>query len=310
MLSTKALRKLYHKFIPFYIQEKIDFKRRAKWFKLSRVVEKYYKNKDNTPEIRESLSFLHKHHFNLNSTRLLYLSNITDYYLSQYSNIPVLYDHSIDLPYIYHNGKPLYYPQYMDATSIRTNYAQFLSEMDNRSPHLYCKNTSELKNRILFDCGVAEGLFPLTYVDIFEKIVLFECNPNWIKPLKATFKPYQDKVIIANLFVSDEISTNQTTLDHFAISNNIKPTFLKMDIEGYEERAIDGASNLLRNSNDLICSICTYHTPTAETNILDKMKSNGYYPSYNHGYMFFFYEEKIEPPYLRRGVIRFYKEKQ
>ena len=71
-----------------------------------------------------------------------------------------------------------------------------VSEMDSQSPHLYCDNPDELRNRILFDCGVAEGLFPLTYIDYFKKVVLFECNPVWREPLEATFSPYKEKVQI------------------------------------------------------------------------------------------------------------------
>lgn len=311
MTKRGLIKKIYHKFVPYKIQAKIHFKERIKWYKLSLIVERDYSRKSVlTKEERECLSFLHKRHFNLTSTRLLYLSNITDDYISKYRDLPVQYDKTWGLPYIYHNGKPLYYPQGTDAISIRVSYAQFLSEMDNKSPHLYCEKAEELRNRILFDCGVAEGLFPLTYIDLFDKIVLFECNPKWINALKATFAPYQDKVSIVNMFVSDTVSEKSTTLDYYAETNNIWPGFIKMDIEGYEESAINGASKILQNCNDIICSICTYHTPTAEANIVATMKDYGFSPSYNHGYMFFFYEKKITPPCLRRGVVRFYKEKK
>ena len=58
----------------------------------------------------------------------------------------------------------------MDEKQILKTYYQFLSEMDNDSPHLYTNNLNEIKDKVLFDCGVAEGLFPLTYVDQFKKL--------------------------------------------------------------------------------------------------------------------------------------------
>lgn len=169
-MSFKSVsRNIYHWIVPFSVRKKIDYKRRKKWYKLSKIVENYYKGKENPPEIKESLSFLHNNHFNLNEIRFLYLSKITDKYIKKYATLPVHYDKTFDLPYIYHDGKPLYYPKDMDAIQIRGNYSMFLPEMDNKSPHLYCKNPHELQGRILFDCGVAEGLFPLTYIDAFEK---------------------------------------------------------------------------------------------------------------------------------------------
>ena len=306
----KFIPKLYHLVVPCRVRGKIDYQRRVKWYKLSRIVESFYKRKNCTSEEKESLAYLHKNRFRLDACRLLYLSNIVDYYRLSYGRISVFYDDKFNLPYIYHNGKRLYFPQGVGEKQIRNLYAQFMSEMDIASPHCYCNNPNELQNRVLFDCGVAEGLFPLTYVELFDKIVLFECASEWIAPLKATFEPYNEKVVIVNSFVSDEVTDNTITLDYYAETNNIRPTFIKMDIEGFEERALQGASKILKDGNDIICSVCTYHTPTAEENIIKIMKGEGFAPDFNNGFMFFFYEKSILPPYLRRGVVRFYKNRK
>ena len=237
----------------------------------------------------------------------MYLSNIVNRYERKYKKTKVFYDETNNLHYLIHDKKRLYYPRKMAEKQILKTYYQFLSEMDNDSPHLYTNNLNEIKDKVLFDCGVAEGLFPLTYVDQFKKIVLFECDNNWVEALKATFSPYSSKVTIVNKYVSNVDSESTITLDSFSKNHNIIPNFIKMDIEGFEEKAIEGAINILNNSAETVCAICTYHTPTAEKNIIDKMDSLGYRPEYNKGYMVFHYEEHFSSPYLRRGVVRFYK---
>ncbi len=306
-MNTDLIRKIYHLFVPERIQVLIDYKRRMRLYKLSRIVEKYYANKKVSDEEKKALSFLHRHHFNIDAFQLMYLSDNIEKYFDQYKNIPIYLDPINKLPYIVHAGKRLYFPKIYSDKQIRLNYAQFLYEMDKESPHLYCNNPDELCSKVLFDCGVAEGLFPLTYIDYLDKIVLFECDSLWIEALKATFEPYKEKVMIVNAYVSDCVTDNSITLDYFADNHNLRPTFIKMDIEGFEEKALRGASKLLLESPNLTCAICTYHTPEAETNIVNYMTEAGFVPSYNQGFMFFYFEEQVKPPYLRRGVVRFKK---
>ena len=206
-----------------------------------------------------------------------------------------------------HENKRLYFPRMMPEKQILSTYYQFMSEMDNDFPHLYTSNINELKNKVLFDYGVAEGLFPLTFIDYFKKIVLFECDNDWVEALKATFAPYCDKVTIIQKYVSNKDSNSTITLDYYSKTNNIIPNFIKMDIEGFEEKAISGANSILTNGTETICAICTYHTPTAEKNIFTTMNSLGFQPEYNKGFVIFHCEKQFSAPYLRRGVVRFYK---
>ena len=305
-----VISKLYHHVVPQKLRKKIGFRRKLSFYKISRIVEKYYQSKKLSQEERRALYFLRRHHFNLDWYKVLYLSDTIESYFNKYKDKLVCWNEALELPYVLHDEKRLYFPHDYDANTIREKYAQFLYEMDKESPHLYFDNPEELHSRVLFDCGVAEGLFPLTYIDSFKKIVLFECDPEWIEPLKATFEPYKEKVSIVNSYVSDIVSDNSITLDYYADTNNIQPTFIKMDIEGFEEPALKGAERILNESADLICAICTYHTPDAEKNIVDYMKGKGFSPTYNKGYMFFYYEKDLVPPYLRRGVVRFYKRKE
>ena len=299
---------IYSKYFPsFLISPMKKIREYRKWYKMSKIVEEYYSDKDISIEEHNAIKYLKRNHNWLDEQRFLYLSNIVKRYNKKYNNIEVHYDNKIDLPYIYHNKKPLYYPKSFSPSQIKSMYCQFLSEMDSNSPHLYCRNTNELKDAILYDCGVAEGLFPLNYIDILSKVILFECDEQWIAPLKATFLPYDNKVTIVQKYVSNTDSFNSITLDQFSIDSNTTPNFIKMDIEGFEEKALVGAKRLLNSNNNIICAICTYHTPFAEKNISEIMKTYGYSPEYNKGYMIFHYEKEFSAPYLRRGVIRFKK---
>ena len=49
-----------------------------------------------------------------------------------------------------------------------------------------------------------------------------------------------------------------TTLDHFCASSGVRPTFIKMDIEGAEPAALKGAINVLRECRPKL-AICIYH---------------------------------------------------
>lgn len=301
---------IYHFFVPQKLRKRIGFRRKLEMYRKIRILEKYYKSQQVSLEKQEALSFLHQNRFDLDSLKALYCSNTIGNYINKYKDMPVYRNDSMDLPYVLHEDKPLYFPRDYGNDLIRVKYAQLLYEMDKESPHLYCLNPEELRSKVLFDCGVAEGLFPLTYIDLFKEIRLFECDSDWIEPLKATFEPYKEKVIVVNSLVSDQVSNNSVTLDYYAQSNGIYPTFLKMDIEGFEESALRGAERILRESDGLICAICTYHTPDAEKSIVNYMKGKGYSPTYNKGYMFFHFEKELAPPYLRRGVVRFYKDKR
>lgn len=297
----------YYKFTTDSFRRSIDFQRRKYWYKKYTVIKDFYKNSPITDEQRHSLSYLHRHRFNLDGMKVLYVSSIVEQYQKKIGHVPVMYDRQYDLPYVMHYNKRLYFKRGLADDFIEHLYVQFLSEMDSASPHVYCKNPEELDNRILFDCGVAEGLFPLTYIERFSKIILFECDEGWVEALNATFAPYSSKVSIVCKCVSDVTNESSISIDDYCNQYNIIPSFLKMDIEGYEEQALIGSKHVLSQSDDMICSICTYHKPTSEFAIVDYMSILNYVISYNNGYMIFDNKGEFEPPYLRRGVVRFTK---
>ncbi len=97
-----------------------------------------------------------------------------------------------------------------------------------------------------------------------------------------------------------------TTLDS-SISEKID--FLKMDIEGYEVRALLGGINVL-TSSDAKLSICAYHRQYDSKYIEFMLNAMGYRVSRSNGCMFFLYDEDIDRSLdFRNGVLYGDKEK-
>lgn len=294
---------IYHIAIPKPLRK--DFNRRRYFYSKYREVASYYSRRELSADQKRSLLFLKKHRFNLDYPRFVYTTDIYSKYSKRYGTVNVLKDKDNGLYYIVHLNKRLYFKRGLSSDEIRHLYCVLLTEMDFDSPHAYSVEPDELYGRVMYDCGVAEGIFPLTHIDKFMHIVLFECDEGWIEALNATFKPYSSKVTIVNKYVSDRTSDGSISIDDYCLQSSLIPTFLKMDIEGCEKEALLGAKSTLSRASNLLCAICCYHKANAETEIVDCMKTFGYSPKYNHGNMIFIFGNEYTPPYLRRGVIRF-----
>ena len=184
-------------------------------------------------------------------------------------------DESNQLMYIMHNDKKLYFPRNFTNRDIETLYKQLLAEEDDNSPHRYIKSWDELSGKILLDIGAAEGLISLNAIDYTEHIFLFESDENWIEALRATFEPYKNKVTIIKRYISNINDENHLTIDHFLEGKMINNLFIKMDIEGAELLALQGAENVLSNAKDVKLAICTYHRKDDFRNITDLFSTKG-----------------------------------
>lgn len=301
------LRTIYRFVLPEQYRNKLRLKDRYEWYLKYRKIIQFYKNRNLTAEEHRALDFLRQHRYNLSEMRLLYCSDIVSIYQHKYKNVVVKYDINKELYYVEHEKKKLYFKQGLNENQIKPLYIQFLSELDHNSPHLYLRDTDNIKGGVLFDCGVAEGMFSLIHINQFDKIVLFECDEDWVKALNATFEPFKDKVTIVNKYLTNAIDDKSTTIDAISKKLNVQPSFIKMDIEGYEEKALEGAVNVLSTSKNIHCSIATYHTPDAEADITAYLAKLGYKPSFNKGLMVFHYENQFAAPYLRHGVVHYDK---
>ena len=82
---------------------------------------------------------------------------------------------------------------------------------------------------------------------------------------------------------SDVIYINTITIDEFA-KTHLKPTFIKMDIEGAELNALIGANNVIVNHKPKL-AICIYHRPSDLSEIAKYIKQlNSHYRFYIRHY--------------------------
>jgi len=187
--------------------------------------------------------------------------------------------------YVLHNGKRLYIKR-SEKENIQQIYKNLLIEQDLRSAHRYVKEISELRGKTLLDIGCAEALFALDVIEEVEHAYLFECDEEWIEALEKTFEPWGKKVTIVRKYISDETNENCLCLDDFFKDKSTDNLFIKMDIEGYERRALMGGIRLLTHSN-VQGSICVYHRPDDPKVISEILKNCGYDSSIEEKYIYF-----------------------
>lgn len=218
----------------------------------------------------------------------------------------VFWDEECNMPYINYKGKKLFYP---------CTYSDFIYEEDNiyvmgyreeeqaeRSPHRYLTNEINFsKGDVVVDAGAMEGDFALEHIEDIGKLYIFECNPEWIKALKMTYKDYMDKVIIVPKMLGDRVNEHMTTLKE--VISDGKVDFIKMDIEGAEVSALLASEELLQNNN-VKCTICTYHKKYDADRLEEIFKRNGYQTSFSNGQMIFYIDKDIFSTLdFRKGVI-------
>jgi hypothetical protein len=211
-------------------------------------------------------------------------------------NVVCYWDEQQGMHYVQHNEKKLYFP-IINNKSSHLGYRNLLTEQDPRSAHQYVKDYRRLNDKVLLDIGAAEGIFTLNCIEFIEHAYLFECDEVWIKALNATFAPWKDKVTIVPMYVSDINDGNNITVDHFLEGKDKTNLFLKMDIEGYEQSALKGASNTLNEAKNLDYSICTYHRKNDAEEINKILSENHFESEFTDNFLYF---EKD----FRKAIIR------
>ena len=220
--------------------------------------------------------------------------------------VNVLFDSNIDMNYVLNDGKKLYFPRELNVKEINNMYKNLCIEQDPESPHCYSNFGFRPSNKeVLIDIGCADGLYSLEQIDHVKKVYLFEPEERWMKPLKATFKPWLYKTEMTKTWVSDKSDETNITIDEiFSKNDKMDNCFIKCDVEGYEERVIRGATKLLKNRNIKIrLVVATYHRRKDFDMIDTILKEFGFTTMASPGYIFMNAEKNIKPPYLRKCLI-------
>lgn len=257
------------------------------------------------PDIQTTLKFWDNHEIDIFNQHFAGIeSTFNQVYFDKEVQLPCIFFKTIDNQLV-----KMYYPKNHNFIQHDGKYyvVDILKEQVESSPHLYTTADHEVENGdIVIDCGVCEGNFALRYATIASKIYLFETDPNWVKPLHYTFKPFGNKVEFFNKYVSDKTDDKNIRLDD-AISDSWQgggyKFFLKMDIESAEPSALRGAKKLL-TQNDVKASICSYHRFGDELKIKSIFKNLGYKTAVSKGYMFFTWDNNIwDTMDFRRGIV-------
>jgi hypothetical protein len=223
-------------------------------------------------------------------------------FMLEYKTLPVdcFYDQQLEMYYIMHQGKKLYFP-HVDKEATVKLYRDLITEQDIRSPHRYIEDFNRLSGKTLLDMGAAEGIFSLSVIEIVNHVYLFECDETWIKALNATFAPWKEKVTIIRKYVSDKDDEQNITIGHFLEGKDKRNLFLKMDIEGYEQSALKGAENILREAKDLDYAICSYHRAKDAIEIKKIFDSYHFESEFTAGYLYF--ENDFRKAVIRKKVV-------
>lgn len=214
----------------------------------------------------------------------------------------VFFDGNKQLHYVLDDGKRLYWGGGHKAEDIARAYNWLAGEQDLRSPHRYVEGEFDIvQDAVLFDVGSAEGMLTLRNIDRCKSATLFECDEGWIKALEATFEPYKDKVEVVRKYVSDTNDKDNITIDQYIKDSGKIPSFIKIDIEGFETKALKGMADTLKSTQDLRLAVCAYHALEAEEEIREHFKNYSCDINKSDGWML--YTMCAKPTFVT-GVLR------
>ncbi len=229
------------------------------------------------------------------------------------------FDQDRQMPYVIHgSSKRLYFPEHWSLDRAKSTYVNYVQvenllggNFQTKSPHQYQSPTIFVKDGdLVIDIGAAEALFSLDIVDKARRVIIIEPEKMWINPLKATFAPYKDKVRIINKSISTIDSEDTVTLTTCLMAEASEAIFIKMDIEGYETTVIGTNKDFFNKNINLSVACCTYHTVDDATILKNYFENYNFNTEFSEGYMLFYTDEAISPPFFRKGMIRASKQKR
>lgn len=260
-----------------------------------RLLARYQFSSD--PEIQEIMNYILK-----NSLTVFNYSFIKKYDSETYD---IFYDEKKQMFYTFYEKNKMFFPRrYDNRKAIESYIRQIRKEQDKLSPHCYLTDEFSVNdNDIVLDAGVAEGNFALSVIEKVKRIYLVEPDIEWVEALRYTFEPYMDKVVIINKYLSNYNSKETITIDSIVEE---RLNFIKMDIEGEEYYALQGAGDVIKANKNIKCTLCTYHQEFDFINIENLLNELGFTTQPSKGYMWFPFDKDYfySLPTLRRGLIR------
>lgn len=141
---------------------------------------------------------------------------------------------------------------------------------------------NKIEDEVFVDCGAFRGdvlrFFYHNVNHVFEQYIAIEPDPaNYtrielleeakdarVKIMKCALSEKSEILRIQNYMNENSVINSAgtlvdaITLDEVCKSNNIRPTFIKVDVEGYEEKLMNGAGGIIKECQPII-AIAIYH---------------------------------------------------
>jgi hypothetical protein len=293
------IRRLWQRLSPNFLLVWVRFILEPKDYTVRRkAVLSHYRQLDRAtlaPEIAEGIKYLRSHKYTPLPFR----------WTKKYENLipEVFRDQANHFLYVMYEGKKMYFPRSFTSTEVVWAVRAAMREQDQASPHLYLTSGFQPEEgSIIIDAGVAEGNFSLSVIDKAKRLYLIECDPGWMEALRLTFEPWKEKVIFVEKFMSDSPGDNTTSIDELLSQERNGTFFIKLDIEGYEQKALSGMKKLADSGNMIRMNVCTYHNPNDFKEIEGILESYGFSCQATEGYVLFFHAG--EEPAFRKVLIR------
>lgn len=227
-----------------------------------------------------------------------------------------------DKGYVIHNGYKMFFPSRYKRENALSYYRGLRREQNINSPHCYANFILDDDFDCVVDAGCCEGIFSLDMVSKTKTLILIEPQKDWTLLYDKTFEKME--INVCNKFLSAEDNEYCTTLDSLLgeyIEKTGKKILIKMDIEGAEIDALNGAKKILNSNNNITLVICAYHHAKDSEVIIDILNRHGYLTKSSKRNMFFRpeneentvnpsieWKENLDENYrLRIGLIAGYK---
>ena len=294
-----GIQRLWQKIAPNFLLVTVRFIIEPEGYKIRRKkVLAHFNNVDPEtlpPEITEALNYLKWHKY----------SPFPYKWTQKYDNLipEVCRDEANQCFYSVFEGKRMYFPKRFTESYVIWAMRTIFKEQDQDSPHLYLTGDFQIDpDSVVVDAGVAEGNFALSVVETAKRLYLIECEKEWMDALRLTFAPWKEKVVFVEKYMSDVQSDTTTSVDGLLNPEPGESYFIKLDIEGFEKKALSGMKKLVASGNPVKMDVCTYHHPDDFKEIAEILNSYGFSWKSSDGYVLFFQED--EKPSFRKVLIR------